>query len=85
MIFHPIITFNVRIAAGGIVKVSDFGMAAEKDSEGFYRVEQGKKEKVPVKWMAPESIEDNIFTEKTDVVGYGELLIICPFVSYTIT
>ena len=49
--------------------MSDFGMAAEKDSEGFYRVEPGKKEKVPVKWMAPESIEDNIFTEKTDVVS----------------
>ena len=46
-------------------------MAALQDSEGFYRVEQGKKKKVPVKWMALESIEDNVFTDKTDMLSYS--------------
>ena len=30
--------------------------------------------KVPVRWMAPESIEDNIFTIKTDVWSFGIVL-----------
>ena len=51
------------------MKVSDFGMAVERGSEGYYRVASGKMEKVPVKWMAPESIEDHIYTNKTDVVS----------------
>ena len=49
--------------------MSDFGMAVERGSEGYYRVASGKTEKVPVKWMAPESIEDHIYTHKTDVVS----------------
>ena len=27
------------------------------------------EEKVPIKWMAPESIEDDVYTEATDVVS----------------
>ena len=50
--------------------MSDFGMAVENDSGGQYRSDAGKKEKVPVKWMAPESLEDHIFTNKTDVVSH---------------
>ena len=29
----------------------------------------GSEEKVPIKWMAPESIERSIYNEKTDVVS----------------
>ena len=31
--------------------------------------ETGTQEKVPVKWMAPESIETGRFDERTDVVS----------------
>ncbi|CAI8054934.1 Proto-oncogene tyrosine-protein kinase receptor Ret [Geodia barretti] len=64
-------TIQVTIGAGGRIKVSDFGMAVERGSEGYYRVASGKTEKVPVKWMAPESIEDHIYTHKTDVWSFG--------------
>ena len=30
---------------------------------------EGSEEKVPIMWMAPESIENKIYTEKTDVVS----------------
>ena len=41
-------------------------------STAYYRHdggETGTEEKIPIKWMAPESIESNIFDESTDVVS----------------
>lgn len=51
----------------GGIKVSDFGLAEDIYSKNYYRQEQGGV-KLPLKWMAPESIKFGIFTEKTDVV-----------------
>ncbi|CAI8033449.1 Proto-oncogene tyrosine-protein kinase receptor Ret [Geodia barretti] len=33
--------------------------------------EGGSEEKVPIRWMAPESIEEDIYTEATDVWSFG--------------
>ena len=30
----------------------------------------GSEEKVPIRWMAPESIERNIYSEASDVVSF---------------
>ena len=38
----------------------------------YFRREKGgspNDEKVPIRWMAPESIEEDIYTEATDVVS----------------
>ena len=76
------LNLNLRIGAGGRIKVSDFGMAVERGSEGNYRVASGKREKVPVKWMAPESIEDHIYTHKTDVVSnFIHVFFLCDYAS----
>ena len=49
-----------------VVKVGDFGLSRDIYSHNYYRM--GSKGKVPVKWMAPESLTDNIYTVYTDVV-----------------
>ncbi len=51
-----------------MIKVADFGLSEDVYLRNYFR--QGEKEgvKLPVKWMAMESLHDGIFTEKTDVV-----------------
>ena len=49
------------------VKVADFGLARDVYSRDYYRAGQGAK--LPVKWMAPETLHDGISNEKTDVVS----------------
>ena len=55
-----------------MIKVSDFGLTEDMYSSNYYRHDSsqtGSEEKVPIKWMAPESIETNIFDEATDCVS----------------
>ena len=61
--------FPLRLDRYGNVKVGDFGLAEDVYSTGYFRQEDKKNVKLPFKWMAPESLNDAIFTEKTDVVG----------------
>jgi serine/threonine protein kinase len=51
------------------VLVGDFGLARDIYSTDYYRAGEGAR--LPVKWMPPESLTDNISTEKTDVWSYG--------------
>ena len=58
----------LRIDADGIIKVADFGLSVDIYTTNYYR--QGKEQeiKLPIRWMAVESIMDGIYTEKSDVV-----------------
>ena len=49
------------------VKLGDFGLARDIYSSNYYRAK--KDAKIPVKWMAPETLIDAISNEKTDVVS----------------
>ncbi|XGW02700.1 hypothetical protein V3C99_014601 [Haemonchus contortus] len=51
------------------VKISDFGLSR---SGSEYKMITAKK--MPVKWMAPESILNFLFTRKTDVYSFGVLV-----------
>ena len=63
----------------GTIKVADFGLIEDIYGTNYFRrqkkeSESGDEEKVPIRWMAPESIEYNIYNESSDVVG---ILISC--------
>ena len=49
------------------VRVADFGLTRDIYETDYYR--QSQLGRVPVKWMAPESLHDRISDEKTDVVS----------------
>ena len=53
---------NVLIGDKNLVKVSDFGLARENDI--YIKTTDGK---LPLRWMAIESIVDRVYTTKSDV------------------
>ena len=60
-----------------MIKVADFGLTEDMYATNYYRNGGGEsEERVPIRWMAPESIEANFYNEKTDVVCYTASLIV---------
>ena len=59
-----------RIDVDYVIKVSDFGLSENVYARNYFRQGStaGGPVKLPVKWMAPESLTDNLFSEKSDVV-----------------
>ena len=55
----------------GAIKVADFGLTEDMYGTKYFRRmknESTSEEKVPIRWMAPESIENDIYNQSTDVV-----------------
>ncbi|XP_022804070.1 tyrosine-protein kinase receptor torso-like isoform X1 [Stylophora pistillata] len=62
---------NILVGHGKRLKIADFGLMREMYHE-LYEVK--KHSKLPVKWMAPESLYKQIFTSKSDVWSYGVVM-----------
>ncbi|KAL4219274.1 hypothetical protein ACF0H5_021856 [Mactra antiquata] len=60
---------NCMLDADFTVKVADFGLSRDVYETSYYST-KSKGTKLPVKWMAVESLSDGVFDEKTDVVSY---------------
>lgn len=63
---------NCMVADNLTVKIGDFGMTRDIYETDYYR--KGSKGLLPVRWMAPESLKDGIFSSTTDVFAYGVVL-----------
>ncbi|KFM64204.1 Hepatocyte growth factor receptor, partial [Stegodyphus mimosarum] len=64
---------NCMLDEDHTVKVADFGLSRDIYERDYYSSDN-KKTKLPVKWMAPESLEKGTYTTKTDVWSYGVVL-----------
>ncbi|VDK19651.1 unnamed protein product [Anisakis simplex] len=65
-IHRDIAARNILLSESHQVKVSDFGMSDERTI-----VQDEKLDKVPIKWLAPETMQQRIYSNKTDVWSYG--------------
>ncbi|KAM8819729.1 LOW QUALITY PROTEIN: receptor-type tyrosine-protein kinase FLT3 [Eudromia elegans] len=63
---------NVLLTHRKVVKICDFGLARDIMNDSNYVVRGNAR--LPVKWMAPESLFQMTFTMKSDVWSYGILL-----------
>ncbi|XP_019850846.1 PREDICTED: fibroblast growth factor receptor 4-like [Amphimedon queenslandica] len=72
LIHRDLAARNCMIDGTGNIKVADFGLSKNIIGDNvYYRQEKANGVKLPIKWMAIESIEDGIFTEKTDIWSFG--------------
>ncbi|KAL9957968.1 hypothetical protein ACROYT_G034928 [Oculina patagonica] len=63
---------NVLVCEGKLVKIADFGLSRYVYTTNVYHATKARK--LPIKWMSPEAIHDQIFTVESDVWAYGILL-----------
>ena len=50
-----------------VIKVADFGLSESIDiAKDYFRQDQESAIKLPLKWLAPESINDGVFSEKSE-------------------
>ncbi|NWX50434.1 FLT3 kinase, partial [Steatornis caripensis] len=63
---------NILVTHGKVVKICDFGLARDVVNDSNYIVRGNAR--LPVKWMAPESLFKRTYTMKSDVWSYGILL-----------
>ncbi|XP_076368276.1 LOW QUALITY PROTEIN: tyrosine kinase receptor Cad96Ca-like [Tachypleus tridentatus] len=63
---------NILVDENKTCKVADFGFARDVIVNHVY--ERKSEGRLPIRWMAPESLFDNIFTTKTDVWSFGILM-----------
>ncbi len=61
--------FFIRIDSQYVIKVSDFGLSEDIYAKNYFRQDEDTRIKLPIKWMAQESLSDGLFTEKSDVVS----------------
>ncbi|KAK0405116.1 hypothetical protein QR680_017803 [Steinernema hermaphroditum] len=65
-VLHRDIAARNCLVGDGKVRISDFGLSREGT---IYQMDP--KKRVPIRWLAPETIKTQIYSQKTDVWAYG--------------
>ncbi|XP_076985375.1 macrophage-stimulating protein receptor isoform X2 [Tamandua tetradactyla] len=65
---------NCMLDESFTVKVADFGLARDILDKEYYSIRHHRHPRLPVKWMALESLQTYRFTTKSDVWSFGVLL-----------
>ena len=60
---------SYRVGKDLSIKIADFGLARDVYSNDYYRKKSAGK--IPLRWMAPEALNDRISNQKTDVVRFN--------------
>lgn len=63
---------NCLVAEDYAVKIGDFGLTRQLYSKEYYK--QTGNDVLPIRWMAPEALQDGTFTTAGDVWSFGVVL-----------
>lgn len=63
---------NVLVGENNSVKVADYGLSRDIEDRTYYRAKTGYP--LPLRWTAPETIVNHIWTASTDVYSYGVVI-----------
>ncbi|ESO88374.1 hypothetical protein LOTGIDRAFT_126442, partial [Lottia gigantea] len=63
---------NCMVSENNVVKIGDFGMARDIYETEYYK--KAGKGLLPVRWMAPESLKDGVFSTMSDVWSLGVVI-----------
>lgn len=63
---------NVLVSDNYVMKIADFGLARDVQDTDYYRKKTNGR--LPIKWMAPESLQEKFYDSQSDVWSYGVLL-----------
>uniref|UniRef100_A0A2I2Y302 Fibroblast growth factor receptor n=1 Tax=Gorilla gorilla gorilla TaxID=9595 RepID=A0A2I2Y302_GORGO len=63
---------NVLVTEDNVMKIADFGLARDVHNLDYYK--KTTNGRLPVKWMAPEALFDQVYTHQSDVWSFGVLL-----------
>ena len=63
---------NVLVGEGKALKIADFGLSrVVAEGAAYVKTTSGR---LPIKWMAIESVNDRVYTTMSDVWSYGVVL-----------
>ena len=65
---------NILLTAELTVKLADFGLSRTVGTSDYYRRTAGQSAPIPVRWTAPETLDDNLSTIESDRWSFGVVL-----------
>ena len=82
LIHRDLAARNILVAHGKKLKIADFGLMREMYHEVY---EVKKQKKLPIKWMAPESIYEQMFSSQSHVYvfRFSNLITLLVFIPNT--
>ncbi|ODN03157.1 Proto-oncogene tyrosine-protein kinase receptor Ret [Orchesella cincta] len=72
MVHRDLAARNILLTRTKACKISDFGLTRDIYVDDAYQ--KKSKDRVPVKWLAPECLADELYTTKSDVWAFGVLV-----------
>ncbi|RCN27362.1 hypothetical protein ANCCAN_26904 [Ancylostoma caninum] len=66
--------FRNCLVHDGEVKLSDFGLSRELSNRAKKYTMKDMKQRLPIRWLAPEVLSSGTYSKKSDVYSFGILL-----------